>query len=112
MIKIDPVLRGSKLGLHHDLLRRIIGSLRIEAVQEAVDAVFVASLGEQVDIRRSRLLPLPGGKLVFDGAAPGQCIRDLTERSLDRLLVSRDRGCALRLGQSNIGSPGGAALTG
>src|SRR5688500_14853899 len=78
-VELDPVRRGFQPAEHQRALRRVIGSLRVEGAEEALDPIAVTRLVEAKRVGGRLLLPLARADLVADSAAPGEGVGDLTE---------------------------------
>src|SRR5829696_20853 len=50
-IEVDEIGRGFEAAQHQSALRRIIGTLCVEAAEEALDAVPIAGFGQQIAVR-------------------------------------------------------------
>ena len=79
LVQCNAVLRGGALGLHQHLLHRIIGPLRVEQVQIAVDAGAVARFLEQDDIGGGGLLPLRSPRAARPSSRGARARRRLRE---------------------------------
>ena len=107
LVDVDEVLRGGELGLNQSLLRRVIGSLRDEHVQERIDARLVPRLGQEVGVGSRGLLALAAQRS-RRSSFRGEQARRTTSRNAVWivLLVGGDGRIALRFGQPNVGMSG------
>src|ERR671912_2349285 len=88
-IEVDEIGRGFEPAQHQCALRGIIGTLCVEAAEEALDPVPVARFGQEIGIGRRFALRLTRTQLLADGAAPGEGVGNFAERLLDRALIGR-----------------------
>ena len=103
LVQCDAVLRRSALRLHQHLLHRIIGSLRVEQVQIAVDAGAVARLRRARRHPQRRLAvagwPQAAASIVTRRASASETSRNAVWTVL---LIGRERGVALRFAETDI----------
>jgi len=102
LVQRDDILRSRQLGRNHGLLRRIIGSLRVQHGEEWIDPRTVTGFSEVIGVRCRDLLALARGNLVIDRAAAGEGVGHFSECGLDRALIIGDRRGALRLTEADV----------
>ena len=104
LVKRDAIEDFGKLDTDLRLPCRIEATLGYEAVEEAVDAVLIARVGQPGGRCRSLGIGEVRSGPFADGALRRQRIGYFAKSGLDGLLVSRQRRVALRLADRDIGS--------